>query len=496
IRLALHGQKLGKRVFLVLEKLSELAPILDIAAQEGLTPNLGVRLKLVSSGSGKWEDSGGDRSKFGLTASDLLEVVAALKKAKLISSFKLVHIHLGSQLTNIRRIKEAIREATRIFVELRRLGCPVEYVDFGGGLGVDYDGSRNTGGFSMNYTEQEYANDIVGAVAEACRAGEISAPPTIMTESGRALSAHHCMLAVRVVETASYDSDRPAEDAREDKPETLEKLEKILAGINRRNYFEFWHDALHLRDEANDLFKMGSFSLLDRASVDGAFWKIARRVEGILAREKRIPEDFEPLRTLLADKYYCNFSVFQSLPDSWAMLQEFPVVPLHRLTEFPTRRGILQDITCDADGQLRNYIGPAGQQSTVALHPLKSGEPYYIGIFLTGAYQEILGEYHNLFGETNVIHVALGGAGGWHYEQAIDGEKIAQVLEFAQFQRHALIDRIERQVRGSIKAGQLTSLEGREIREFYLRALDGLTYLEPAAEKKTEKRAGARAAAG
>jgi arginine decarboxylase len=492
IRLALLGQRLGKKIFLVVEKPGELGLILKVAKQEGLRPLLGIRVKLVSSGSGKWEDSGGDYSKFGLTATELVQAVELLKEEGYLDCFRLVHIHLGSQITNIRRIKEALRETARYFAELCKLGCDLDHVDVGGGLGVDYDGSRSTSGFSINYTEQEYANDVVFTLMETCQ-NEGLKHPNIITESGRALTAHHAMLAINVMETTSLDESTWVPPHEEEVPELLKQLDEIRLKLNAKNLDESWHDALHIRDESSKLFELSYLSLHHRARVDQLFWRIARRVEGLMRKQERVPEEFESLETLLADKYFCNFSVFQSLPDAWAIGQEFPVVPLHRLNEKPMRNGILQDITCDSDGRLKSYPSPHDRKSTLPLHPLKDGEPYYLGVFLTGAYQEILGDLHNLFGDTNAIHIALNEDGSWRYEQVIRGEDVSRVLAYVQFHRDTLIHRIERQVQTAIKNGFMTLAEGKAFRDLYVDGLNGITYLESSPDDKVVKRAARKA---
>lgn len=494
VRLALLGQRLGKKIYLVVEKPGELALILRIAKEVNLRPLLGFRIKLVSSGSGKWEDSGGDYSKFGLTASELVQAVELLRQEGFLDCFRLIHIHLGSQITNIRRIKEALRETARYFVELCKLGCAIDHVDVGGGLGVDYDGSRSTSGFSVNYTEQEYANDVVFTLAEICN-HEGLPHPNIVTESGRAITAHHAMLAINVLETAALDDTAWSLPKAEEAPELLRQLEEIRLKLSAKNLDESWHDALHIRDEASKLFELGYLSLNHRAHVDQLFWRIARRVESLMRKEARVPEEFETLQTLLADKYFCNFSVFQSLPDAWAIGQEFPVLPLMRLNEKPTRNGILQDITCDSDGCLKSYPAPHERRSTLPLHPVRDGEPYYLGVFLTGAYQEILGDLHNLFGDTNAIHIALNDDGTWRYEQVIRGEPVSSVLAYVQFHRDTLIDRIERQVQHSIREGLMTQAEGKAFRDLYVEGLNGITYLEAGSDERAAGRRAARRAA-
>jgi arginine decarboxylase len=364
----------------------------------------------------------------------------------------------------------------RYYVELHRLGCSLQYVDVGGGLGVDYDGTRSTFGFSVNYDEEEYARDIVSMLAETCRAEKLP-HPHIVSESGRALTAHHAMLAVNVLESTSLDNHLVELEPGPEEPEQVTKLEEILSDLSPQSLNGQWSEALRIRDEANKLFELGYLPLRDRSRIDQAFWTVARRVEHLATKLKRVPDEFEALESLLADKYFCNFSVFQSLPDAWAINQEFPVAPLHRLNERPTRNGTLQDITCDSDGRLLSYISRFEKRESVPLHPLQRGEPYYIGVFLTGAYQEILGDLHNLFGDTNAIHVALS-EDGWHYEQVIHGETVAEVLDAVQFQPSMLVDRLERQVSAAVRAGNMTALEGKAFRNLYMAGLEGITYLE------------------
>jgi arginine decarboxylase len=486
IRLALLAQRLGKTVFLVVEKFSELAQILRIAEEERLRPRIGIRIKLVTTGSGKWEDSGGDYSKFGLVSWELMDAIEQLREAGYLDCFQLVHAHLGSQINNIRRVKEAMQEVARFYVELHRLGCSVSYVDVGGGLGVDYDGTRSTFGFSVNYDEEEYARDIVSMLAATCRAEKLP-HPHIVSESGRALTAHHAMLALNVLESTSLDNHHGEVPRDGDEPEQVAKLDEILDGLQPGSLNGQWSDALHIRAEANKLFELGYLALRHKARIDQAFWTVARRVERMAAKMKRTPEEFEALESLLADKYFCNFSVFQSLPDSWAINQEFPVMPLHRLDERPTRMGTLQDITCDSDGRLLSYISRFEKRESLPLHALKPGEPYYIGVFLTGAYQEILGDLHNLFGDTNAIHVALS-EDGWHYEQVIHGETVGDVLNYVQFQPDMLVDRLERQVQAAVRAGHMTALEGKAFRNLYLAGLEGITYLEADAPRQSRPR--------
>ena len=482
IRLALKASKLGNAIFLVVEKPSELERILAVAREERIAPNIGIRIKLVTPGSGKWEDSGGDRSKFGLTSTELLRAVERMRAEGYLGAFRLIHFHMGSQISNIRSVKEALREMGRYYVELHKLGCPLKYVDLGGGLGVDYDGSRSTDGFSINYTEQEYADEVVTTLARICDEAEVG-HPELISESGRAITAHHAMLAVNVLET---DASQSRADLKSEEPvnhELVVKMQECMQDLDAANYHRSWQEAQYFRDEGNQLFDLGLISLSDRAHLEAAFWQIARRTERLMRGVQPRPMELRQLQALLADKYYCNFSVFQSLPDSWAIGQEFPVMPLHRLEEQPTRQGILQDITCDSDGQIASYIGSPEIAHVLPLHPLRGDEPYYLGIFLTGAYQEILGELHNLFGDTNVVHVALNKDGSWRYEQTINGDNVGQVLSLVQYNRATLMDRIDRQVREAVKAGRLTHAEGQSLRGLYEDGLNGLPYLQDRSQR-------------
>lgn len=529
IRLALLAQKLDRRVFLVVEKPAELPLILRISRETGIAPLLGMRIRLVATGSGRWEDSGGDTSKFGMASWELLEAVEHLRELGALESFQLIHAHLGSQINNLRNVTEGVREIGRYHAELRRLGCPIAFVDVGGGLGVDYDGTRSTFGFSVNYSEAEYATEVVRTLGEICREGGLP-HPTIVSEAGRALTAHHAMLVLNVLDTVSLGGGppvgevAPAAGAERVSPEPRQpgqpqqhsgasgsagepgiaepgivepglsdKMARLLAGIQGRTLSADWAEAQLLREEANQRFELGYLSLDEKARSDRLFWAVARRVERLARRQRRAPGELEELESLLADKYYCNFSVFQSLPDAWAIHQEFPVAPLHRLDERPTRMGTIQDLTCDSDGRLLNYIGSSGQGESMPLHPLRPGEPYYLGVFLTGAYQETLGDLHNLFGDTNTIHVKLvenpaaGGEGGWgwRYEHIIEGESVGQVLEYVQFDRQTLLERVDRLVQNASRNGHMTAEEAGEFRKLYRQGLDGPTYLEPAPKAET-----------
>ena len=478
IELALLAQKMGKQVFLVVEKLNELHLTLKLAKRLKVRPNIGIRIKLASSGSGKWEESGGDGSKFGLNSSELLEAMDVLKAHKMTDCLRLIHFHIGSQITKIRRIKTALREAAQFYVQLYQLGFKVEFVDIGGGLGVDYDGTRSSySENSINYSIQEYVNDAVFTFVDASDKNEIP-HPKIITESGRALTAHHSILIFEVLETTTLPEWADEIDIHEDDHELVKELYKIWESLNQPSMLEAWHDAQQIREESLDMFSLGMLDLKTRAQVEQLYFSIMREINVVIKKAKHAPEELRQLATLLPDKYFCNFSLFQSLPDSWAIDQVFPIMPIHRLDEKPTRTATLQDITCDSDGKVANFISQDGKQSSyLPVHSLKKGEPYYLGAFLVGAYQEILGDLHNLFGDTNVVHVSVD-KNSHKIEQIIDGETVAEVLEYAQYNSKKLVRTVETWVMSSVKQGFISSEEGKEFLANYRSGLYGYTYLE------------------
>ncbi len=477
IELALLAQKMGRRIFLVVEKLNELRLIAEIAKRLKIRPNIGIRIKLASSGSGKWEESGGDGSKFGLNSSELLEALDFLEKNKMNDCLKLIHFHIGSQITKIRRIKNALREATQFYVQLQNMGFNVEFVDIGGGLGVDYDGTRSSSSeSSMNYSIQEYVNDSVSALVDACVKNNLP-QPNIITESGRSLTAHHSVLVFEVLETASLPIWEDKEEPGENPHELVAELYKIWDNMSQPRVLESWHDALQIREEALDLFGLGMLDLRTRAQIEKLFWSVARDVNEIASGMKHAPEELRKISRLLPDKYFCNFSLFQSLPDSWSIDQLFPIMPIARLDERPDRTATIQDITCDSDGKINNFISTHGVNSHLSVHSLNHKEPYYIGVFLVGAYQEILGDMHNLFGDTNAVHVSVY-KDRYEIDQIIDGETVAEVLDYVQFSPKKLVRSVETWVTSSMKAGIITPEEGREFLSNYRSGLYGYTYLE------------------
>lgn len=478
LELALLAQKMGKQVFIVIEKLNELYLTIEIAKRLKVRPNLGVRVKLASSGSGKWEESGGDASKFGLNSSELLEALDILKKNKLTDCFRLIHFHIGSQITKIRRIKTALREAAQFYVQLHAMGFKIELVDIGGGLGVDYDGTRSS--FtenSINYSIQEYVNDSISAFVDAANKNNLP-HPNIITESGRALTAHHSVLVFEVLETATLPEWSEDQEIQESDHELVKELYNIWDSLTPARMLESWHDAQQIREESLDLFSLGMLDLKTRAQVEQLYFSIAREINVTSSRTKHTPPELRQLATLLPDKYFCNFSLFQSLPDSWAIDQVFPIIPIDRLEEKPDHTATLQDITCDSDGKISNFASREGYRSTyLPVHSIKKNESYYIGVFLVGAYQEILGDLHNLFGDTNVVHVSTSES-GYRIDQVIDGESVAEVLEYAQYNPKKLVRTVETWVMSSVKQGKISVDEGKEFLSNYRSGLYGYTYLE------------------
>lgn len=477
IELALLAQKMGKRVFLVVEKLNELNLIAHISKQLKVRPNIGIRIKLASSGSGKWEDSGGDASKFGLTSSELLEALDTLERTGLKDCLKLIHFHIGSQITKIRRIKTALREASQFYVQLHAMGFQIEFVDIGGGLGVDYDGTRSANSeSSVNYSIQEYANDSISTFVDASNKKGIP-HPNVIIESGRSLTAHHSVLIVEVLETGSQPEWDDNTEVSPDDHELVQELYEIYDNLAQSRMMESWHDAQQIREEGLDLFSHGIVDLRTRAQIERLYWSITREINQIAIGMKHAPEEFRSLSKLLADKYFCNFSLFQSLPDSWAIDQIFPIMPISRLDERPTKVATLQDITCDSDGKIANFISNRGIRNYLPLHAFNKKESYYLGVFLVGAYQEILGDMHNLFGDTNAVHITVSDK-GYSIDQVIDGESVADVLDYVQYNPKRLVRTVETWVTKSVKEGRISVDEGKEFLSNYRSGLYGYTYLE------------------
>jgi arginine decarboxylase len=477
IELALLAQKMGKKVFLVAEKLDELERIFEAARALKVRPKIGIRIKLASSGAGKWEESGGDASKFGLNSSELLEAAEMFKRRGMEDCLKLIHFHIGSQITKIRRIQSALREASQFFVQLHVMGFNIEFVDCGGGLGIDYDGTRSSNSeSSVNYSIQEYVNDCVYTFVDAADRNSIP-HPNIITEGGRSLTAHHSVLVLEVTDVASQPQMSEDFEAGPDDHQLVRDLSEIWDKLTPRSMLEDWHDAEQMREEALELFDHGIIDLKTRAQIESLYWSITREVNSMVHTQKHVPDELRSLDRLLADKYFCNFSLFQSLPDSWAIDQLFPVMPIQRLDERPERNVTLQDITCDSDGKITQYVNSMQQTAYIPMHTIHRGERYYVGVFLVGAYQEILGNMHNLFGDTNAVHVTVTD-NGYSIDRVIEGETVAEVLDYVQYDPKRLQRRLETWVKRAELAGKISISEGNEFLANYRSGLYGYTYLE------------------
>ena len=475
IELALLGRKLGQRVFIVVEKPGELELLLEAARRMDVRPLIGLRCKLATTGEGKWQDSGGDGSKFGLSAAEIIEAVARLRDAGMLDALRLLHFHIGSQVPRIRRVKLAMNEAARFYVELRRLGAPIEYMDVGGGLGVNYDGSLSGSEASVDYSLQEYANDVVWTLKEVC--DDAGLPhPHIVSESGRALTAHHAVLVVNAVDASRRVRGEPLCPPADDAPMQLKQLWNAWAELDELDPREALHDAASLRDDMNKLFSLGHCRLHERALADALYWRLLERLSTMLDDETL--DDLAPgARLQMADRLFCNFSLFQSLPDAWAIGQVFPVAPIQRLNERPGRAAMLVDITCDSDGKMRAFPLAEGHAPMLPVHAIEPGEDYLLGMFLVGAYQEILGDLHNLFGDTHAVHVRVDGD-GYEIEQQVEGETVAEVLDYVQFSEKVLLDRMRRQLSRARAEGRISAREATRYLSVYAEGLAGYTYLE------------------
>ncbi len=477
IETALMCSKLGRKVIIVVEKFSELDLIERTAKKIGVRPRIGMRVKLASKGSGRWEASGGDRSKFGLSTRECVEAVNFLRDRDMLGCFELLHFHLGSQISAIRAVKNALREAGRFYVEMHKLGAPLRYFDAGGGLGVDYDGSQTNFASSMNYTTQEYANDIVFSLQEVCDAASVP-HPCIVTESGRAVVAHHSMLVIDILGVGEFDVGKAPDKVAEGASRVVRNLYDTHRDISLKNLRESYHDALEYREEALSLFALGNLSLPERVIAEDIFWAICQKILKIIREMREIPEEFEGMERALSDTYFCNFSMFQSLPDIWAIDQLFPIMPIHRLTEEPTRRAVLADITCDSDGKIDHFIDRRDVKSVLELHQVNGGDEYFLGVFLVGAYQEILGDLHNLFGNTNTVHVSLVPGGGYQIEHVVTGDTVTDVLRYVSYAREDLLARVRRFAEHAVRGNRMTLEETRTLLRMYEEGLSGYTYLE------------------
>jgi arginine decarboxylase len=475
IETALLAQRLGRTPIIVIDRFHEIDLVVKTASELGIRPHLGVRARLTTKGAGKWVESTGDRSKFGLSALEIVEAVDRLAAEDMLDCLELLHFHIGSQITAIRAHKDALREASRVFGGLHEMGARPSLLDVGGGLGVDYDGSQTNFHSSMNYSVQEYANDVVAAIQEVC--DDAGVPhPDIVTEAGRAMVAHHSVLIFDVLGVNELRTSGPSQPVGEEDPKVLQDLFEVCNTVTRKNVREAWHDALQLKEEASSLFSLGYLDLRARARVERLFWDCSEKILRIVRDLEKVPEDLADLEKGLADTYYGNLSVFQSMPDHWAVKQLFPVMPIHRLEERPTRRGIFADLTCDSDGKIDQFIDQHDVKDVLELHPLND-EPYYIGCFLVGAYQEILGDLHNLLGDTDAVHVRLDEEGGYHVEHVVEGDAVADVLTYVQYDWRTLAERVRRTIEQALREGRISLEDSKRLRMRYRQGLEEYTYL-------------------
>jgi len=479
IRMAMLGRKLDKKVILIAEKLSEIRAIVKIATDMNVEPWIGMRVRLLSKGKGKWATSGGEHAKFGLSTAEILEAIEILREAKMESAFKLLHFHIGSQIPDILTIKRAVREATMYYAKLHKMGHPLEYLDVGGGLAIDYDGSRSEFHSSMNYTLEEYASDIIYNIMDVCDDEKVP-HPTIVSESGRAIVAHHSVLVVQAFGAIEKTPLEPREIRAADHKLTREILE-IDRSLSEDKVTEAWHDLQQIKEQAQTMFEYGLLNLDVKARVESLYWEIAERMQMLIRGmdPSDVPEELRTMNTELADQHICNFSVFQSLLDHWALGQLFPIAPIHRLNERPQLESTLVDITCDSDGKVSKYIDLNDVRETLPLHDLRNGDPYYLGIFLTGAYQDIMGDIHNLFGRVNEVHVFLDPdeESGFYIEEEIPGQSIGEVLAMTQYDWRDLEKRMKAQIDAAIKQDRMKPTEGMRLLQDYERGLKDQTYL-------------------
>jgi arginine decarboxylase len=481
IETAMMAQKIGRHIMPVVERFSELQMILEYAEKLGVRPRIGMRVKLATRGSGRWQASGGFRSKFGLTSSEILKGLDLLASRGMADCLQLLHFHQGSQITNIRHIKAALNEASRMYAELVKRGAGLRYLDVGGGLGVDYDGSQTNFESSVNYTLQEYANDVVYHVQNAC--DEAGVPhPIIVSESGRAVVAYHSMLIFGVLGVSEQGGNGELVEPSPDTEQPLHDLFETCQNINVRNLLESYHDAQQSLDTAMSLFTSGYLPLDQRSAVENLYWAICRKICKLSKQLEFMPEELEGLEAVLSDTYFCNFSLFQSIPDSWAIKQLFPVMPIHRLNERPTRGAVLGDVTCDSDGKIDQFIDRRDVKRTLPLHAWQQ-DPYYLGAFLIGAYQEILGDLHNLFGDTNAVHVSTDAKGDVVLDAVIKGDTVREVLDYVEFDPNQLVQRLRESIEQAVREGRICDEQAGKFLKFYEEGLGGYTYLEEPSQR-------------
>ncbi len=477
IEMAILAQQLGKTAIIVLEQVEEVPMVIAASRKLGISPVVGVRVKLSSKGIGRWGTSAGDRAKFGLTIPEILQTVELLKEADLLDSLQLLHYHIGSQISSISVIKDAIREASQVYVELAKLGAGMRYLDVGGGLGVDYDGSKTNFYASKNYNVQNYANDIVAEVKEACVERNIPMP-TLISESGRAIASHQSVLVFNVLGTSDVPTGAP-EPVREEEHLIIRNLWETYDSLTVDNYQEAYHDAAQFKEEAVSLFNFGYVSLPERARAERLFWACCQKILEIARQQDYVPDDLEDLEKIMASIYYINLSVFQSAPDSWAIDQLFPIMPIHRLDEEPTKRATLADLTCDSDGKIDQFIDLRDVKHVLELHPLHADQPYYLAMFLGGAYQEIMGNLHNLFGDTNAVHITLTPNKGYQIDHVVKGDTMTEVLGYVQYDSEDLVESIRQQTELALQEQRITLQDSQLLLQNYERSLSRYTYLSP-----------------
>jgi arginine decarboxylase len=475
VETALLAQRLGRTPIIVIDRFSELDLVIKTASELGIRPHIGLRARLSTKGAGKWVESTGDRSKFGLSAVEIVEAVERLRADNLLDCLELLHFHIGSQITAIRAHRDALREASRIFVGLHQLGATPSIIDAGGGLGVDYDGSQTNFHSSKNYSAQEYANDVVAEVQAACDVAGIP-HPDLVTEAGRWMVAHHSLLIFDVLGAQELRNGRAVEPATDSDPKVIRDLAEVHQSVSRKSVVEAYHDAIQIKEDALTLFAHGQLGLRDRARVERLFWAACEKILRITREMNYVPEELGTLEKSMADTYYANFSVFQSVPDHWAVKQLFPVMPIHRLDEEPTRRGVFADLTCDSDGTINQFIDQHDVKDVLELHTV-NGEPYYIGVFLVGAYQEILGDLHNLFGDTDAVHVRVDEDGSYHVDHVVEGEAVKDVLDYVEYDRRELIEKVRQTTEVALRRGEISIEESTRLRKRYLQGLEEYTYL-------------------
>ncbi len=476
IRLAFMGRQIGKRLIIVIEKVEELQIILRHVEETGIRPEVGIRARLYSRGSGRWEKSGGETAKFGLTTSEMLEVVRVLREHQMLDCLKMLHFHIGSQITDIKRVKNAMKEAARVYCKMRQMRVNVEFLNVGGGMGVDYDGSKTSFDSSANYTMQEFANDVIYTIKTVCDEEDVP-EPSIVTESGRIVAAFHAVVVTNIqdeIETVLDDISAVTTD--EDDPQVVIELKDLVENINSKNYREYYHDALEHKEELFTLFNLGLINLEDRAKGEALFWEVCERASKFSQQSKIITEEFDELKKLLSAKYLCNFSVFRCVPDNWAIEQLFPIMPIHKLNSTPAEYATLVDLTCDSDGIIEKFIDLKDVKETLELHHFKPGDPYYLGFFMVGAYQEVMGNFHNLFGTLNEAHIIIN-KNGYLIKKIISGSHISDVLGMARYDKNFLFESFNVHIEEQLKKNKLTEDAAEMLRAEYQKHFDSYTYL-------------------